>query len=94
MNHFLKSGNKIIKYVNLNKAILWKTREISISVPDYNRLVENKEIEQIIFKDRTSGIDLVYDRDKFLIYASPKTMHQEMQFYIGIDYGKKIKKKG
>ena len=90
MNHFFKVGNKLIKYVNLNKAILWKTREISMAMSDYKKL-DNDEIEKIIFKDRAKNLSIVFKKKTFMEKAVLKIMHQEMQFYIGVDYGRKEK---
>ncbi len=82
-------GNKYKKFVNFSKAVLWKSREISI-----NKMVAEEwlpSVEFVEFEDRNKAevwIARVKDiQNKWVL----KKEGQEPQYYIPIEVFKKLK---
>lgn len=91
MNHFVQSGSISTKYVVLNKAILWKSREISMSQSDYKKIMEEPTVKHIEYKDIKARTSLVFEKEHFKSCAVLKREGQEIQWYCPIGIAEKRK---
>lgn len=79
-----KNGKKVyVKFINYNKAVLWKTRELSVAQWKIDANME--DLYLIAFIDRTNKKIHRITKDKFLKVATKKKMHQEEQYYFPIE---------
>ena len=77
-------GNTYVKYVNWNKAVVWKYREISI----HKDVAENwltDEIKFIKFIDKLKGRSWAANLNRIKDKWRLKTIGQEPQYYFSID---------
>lgn len=81
-------GNKYQKFVNFNKAVLWKTREISINPKMAKRF---DEIEFVEFVDRSKAEVWIAPVEKVRSNWVYKKEGQEYQYYIPIEVFRKLK---
>lgn len=89
LSEFTKSGKIWTKHVNFSMDILWKTREISMSISDFKKIMEDEDSNAIEFKDLKRNTSLIFNKNVFKDHAETKQMHQEVQYYISIDVGRK-----
>ena len=93
LSEFTKSGKIWTKHVDFSMDILWNTREISMSVSDYKKIIEDEDSTIIEFKDLKRNTSLIFNKNVFKDHAETKQMHKENQYYISIDVAKKGKGK-
>ena len=79
------AGDRYIKRVSFNKAVLWKNREISLP-PFIVEALKKREVKWIAFEDTGKNERWTMSLKRFLEYAQKKTEGQEPQYYINIDY--------
>lgn len=79
-------GNKFIKEVNWNKAVLWMSKKVSVSLVDSFKITDNP-IKYVEFHDRSKGMNVVRRATKdAVLKAWAKEQHgQEPQYYIPIE---------
>lgn len=82
------NGQIYAKYLDLNKAVLWKDRQLSIPKFVYLGLMAHKCTE-MRFIDRNKGEMWVFDVEKVLMLGVWKQVGQEEQFYFPIESAKK-----
>lgn len=79
-----KEGKAVyVKFISYNKAVLWKTRELSVAQWKIDANID--QLYLIVFIDRTAKKLYRITKDKFLKVATKKTMHQEEQYYFPIE---------
>jgi hypothetical protein len=87
VGHF--KGDTYTKYVSFNKAVLWKTREISLA-PPIARRIKKEGISKIEFIDQKKGEKWVASYEDLKSVATLKSEGQEEQFYFPIDVFDKV----
>lgn len=83
-------GDTYIKQVLFSKAVLWKTREISLT-PEIVKQFKWREIKTVIFEDRKKGEIWTADVDKLRDHYNLKQVGQEKQYYFPIEIFKRVK---
>lgn len=82
--------NKYIKNVEFSRAVLWKTREISLP-PYIANQFKHRKTKEIIFDDRIKGERWKASYDTLKEHHTFKKEGQEYQYYFPIDVFKKTK---
>jgi len=83
MNLGTIEGDRYIKYVDFNKAVLWKNRQLSITKAVWDRL-QNSPVVFLEFRDRNKGNWIFRKRD-LQEQGQLKVEGQEYQMYFPID---------
>lgn len=89
INHGRFNGEIYAKYLDLNKAVLWKDRQLSIPQFVYMGIQAHKCTE-MRFIDRNKGEMWVFDVQKVMMLGVWKQEGQEKQFYFPIESAKKV----
>lgn len=76
------------KYVSFNKAVLWKTRQLSLPLPTLE-IIKRSGIEKLIFIDNTKKEIWEFDTDRVLKNGQRKLEGQEPQWYFPIELADK-----
>lgn len=92
-NRGVQKGDTYIKYISINKAVLWRDRCISLN-PDIVTKIVEKQLKWIMFKDEGKREKWRISVKRFMRYAHRKKVGQEEQYYIPIDYFDKKKYDG
>jgi len=83
------NGTVYAKYVDLNKAVLWKDRQLSIPKHVFIGMTANSTTE-MRFIDRGKGEMWVFNVEKVRQAGEWKQVGQEEQFYFPIELAKKV----
>lgn len=83
------NGTVYAKYLDLNKAVLWKDRQLSIPKFVFMGLTANSSTE-MRFIDRGKGEMWIFDVAKVKAAGEWKQVGQEEQFYFPIELAKKV----
>jgi hypothetical protein len=83
------NGNIYAKYLDLNKAVLWKDRQLSIPKHVFMGLTAHSTTE-MRFIDRGKGEMWIFNTDKVKAAGEWKSVGQEEQFYFPIELAKKV----
>lgn len=89
MNRGVIRGSKYIKYIDSNKAILWKDRELSIPLDVYE-WIDNGGVTMLHFLDAKKKKGWVFDWITVKGFAYKKTVGQEKQYYFPIGLAREI----
>lgn len=89
MNTGYFKGDKYIKLIDINKAVLWKTRQLSVPISVFREIV-NKKCKYMIFIDKNRREQWTFEVKKVRKIKEKKMVGQEEQFYFSID--ERIKK--
>jgi len=79
-----------LKKVNLNKAVLWKTKELSLKKEIMDKIVK-LNIPFIIFYDTIKRNKWLFKTKKVIKNMIYKSEGQESQYYFSIDLKENIK---
>lgn len=91
MNHINTGkveGNTYIKIISFDKAVLWKTRELSLQPKILWGLI-NTGVQELKFIDRGKGEEWTFDIKAVSQRAKLRKEGQEPQFYFPIEMAKK-----
>jgi hypothetical protein len=83
-------GNKYFKNVSFNKAVLWKTRELSLRHEVIQTCIKN-EVQDLVFEDFRKKESWIFKLNDILKYGTVKTEGQEEQVYFSISMATKEK---
>jgi len=81
-------GTVYKKFVSFSKAVLWKDRQLSLSLPIMAVIKKNK-IATAEFIDHIKAEKWIFNTDEIIKYGKTKTVGQEPQWYFPIDIAKK-----
>ena len=81
-------GNTYTKHVKFAKAVLWKTRELSIPVKVMNQ-IEGRKIDRLEFIDEGKKEKWVFKTSDVIANMRLKKVGQEEQFYFPISLAEK-----
>lgn len=80
------AGDQYIKYVNFNKAVLWKDQEISLNPRVFDE-IRARKVKFIVFMEGGEKKERwEITTDSFLKHAVIKQEGQEPQYYCPIKY--------
>ena len=88
INKGIFANKQYTKYVNFNKAVLWKDRELSLPIyiiAGFNAY----HTEKVVFIDRGKGEKLIFKAEDVRDKGFRKTVGQEEQMYFPIEMAKK-----
>ena len=85
INRGYRYANDYLKMVDLNKAVLWKTKELSLP-PEIVEKIKREGLENIIFVDKDRNQRLTIPVALFLLKAKLIQRHQEAQYYIHLSH--------
>ena len=89
INYGKFNGSIYAKYLDLNKAVLWKDRQLSIPKFVVIGLTANSCTE-MRFIDRSKGEMWIFNPDEVMAKGEWKQVGQEEQFYFPIELAKKV----
>lgn len=86
---FNEESKTLFKFIRSERAILWKTKELSL--PEYvvNEMISNVGAEYFAFVDKEKCVRYTIDIATLMKNAKLKTEGQEPQYYIGLEHFKK-----
>ena len=88
INRGVFADKQYTKYVNFNKAVLWKDRELSLPIyiiAGFNAY----HTEKVVFIDRGRGEKWIFKVEDVKDKGRRKTVGQEEQYYFPIEMAKK-----
>lgn len=85
-----KYGLAYYKIVTFAKAILWKTKELSLP-PQSIAACEGSGVESLIFHDKKKEKAIIFQFPDILKHSKLKVVGQEEQWYFPIAKGKEVK---
>lgn len=88
INYGMYYPDTYTKYVTFAKAVLWKTRELSVPVKTMNQ-IEEKGIKKMEFIDVNKREKWTFSTDEVIGNMKLKKVGQEEQFYFPISLAKK-----
>lgn len=85
-------GDKFVKEVNWNKAVLWMAKKISVNLADAIKIMDSP-IAFVEFHDMNKGVKVVRQATKEAVLDAwrKEQYGQEPQYYIPIDIFKEVK---
>lgn len=72
------------KKTSFNKAVLWKTKELSLPV-DVFVAIKRSDVKKLIFEDESKNERWIFQATKVVENAKLKCVGQEPQYYFHID---------
>ena len=81
---------KYVKMVDTSRAVLWKTRELSLPPIEFTKMMANR-VSQLVFRDLKRKEDWIFDYNDVICNRVLKTEGQEAQYYFPIDLASKKK---
>jgi hypothetical protein len=83
INYGRLDGDTYVKYIDYNKAVLWKTRQISLH-EKVKQLFDSVKFKTIRFVDEKKKKMWEVDAQKAFNHAEHKKVGQEPQYYFTI----------
>jgi len=84
INYGVVHGRRYLKKIDFNRAVLWKTREISLAAKVVDHWFPEHGIEEIVFVDFKKEKIYTVSVRKAEKHWVKKTMHQDSQYYFSI----------